>query len=326
MILYIDTTACALVLNPNTTLRILPPELTAGTKVPVTLAFLQRNALPLNTGYPVYNYLDFSGASPVLSIGPASLLPAAGTFILSFGASSTPALPWSISQYSLQATLNLLASVISAGGVAVSGPIGGPFTITFNSNGAQPLMTSPANDFFPASTLSIVTVQAGASTAPAIQVLSFAQVAASQVTSWTPQAAAAVTVSSIQGNVVQLVSIPSGTYGGTFTLTYNGFTTPALSFTAQIDVVAAALNALPGISGCAVIQGQNSWMITIPSGAYPLTGNASGLMIPLTVSGLLDLTTQPVLDLLGELPDLPIPFVIKASPGGNPQVFYSGFF
>ncbi len=137
MTLYVDTTSGSLVINPNEVRRCLPPNFDVGDTVPVTLAFLQRNPQPLNTGYPVFTYLDLHSSGIVLSIGPLGAPPAAGSFILSFGSDATPALAFDVSKYVLSDALNALPSIVSAGGVTVSGDIGGPYTISFTSNGAR---------------------------------------------------------------------------------------------------------------------------------------------------------------------------------------------
>ena len=321
MTIYVDTTAQFLVISPTDIRRCLPPLLTAGDKVPITLAFLQRNPQPLNTGQPVYNYLDFHSLGVVLSVGPLGAIPSAGTFTLTFGANTTPALAWNISSYALSVALNALASIVSAGGVSVTGNISGPYQITFLSNGAQSLITSAANALFPTTTVTIVTDQVGSATNPAVQVITLAQPATATVSSWTAQASPAITVTSLSSTVIQRVAIPLGTYAGTFTLTYNGYTTAAIPFAAQIDVVAAALNSLPGISGATVWPGQNFWDITIPGGAYALTGSATGLVVPLTLSGTLDLTSQAIADLLAGGSPVLIPFLIQTTTSTT-QTYY----
>src|ERR1700690_1531009 len=102
MTLYDDTNGQSLVISPNDIRRCLPPQFTVGDTVPITLAFLQRNPQPLNTGQPVFNYLDFSASGVVLAVGPGGITPTAGSFFLTFGANTTSALAWNISSYALQ--------------------------------------------------------------------------------------------------------------------------------------------------------------------------------------------------------------------------------
>lgn len=313
--LYVDTTAGALVVSPVNPGRCLPPALTVGDTLPLVLAFLQRNPQPLNTGNPIYNYLDFSSAGVVFSLAPQGAA-SAGVFSLTFGANTTGALPFNCSSYDLSLALNGLASIIAAGGVTVSGNVGGPFQVRFITNGAQAAMTVGVNGIFPTSSITIATSQTGTAALPACQVVTFTLAAAVQLNTWTPQAAAAVTVTSLNGTVTQRVAIPAGTYGGSFTLTTNGNTTPAIPFAAQLDLVQSLMNALPGVTGCTVSPGQNFWDITIPGWGFAITGNAAGLQIPLTLTGVLVLTAQTVADLLAGQESGQVPFNIQTTTGG----------
>ena len=315
MNLYIDTSAGTLVLSPIATAPCLPPALAVGDLVPVTLSFLQRNAQPLNTGNPVYNYLDFSAQDVVLSIGPINDLPTGGTFELSWGGDTTVPLAFNTSSYMLSVALNELDSITAAGGVGVMGNLGGPYTVMFNETGLRAEITATANALNPACSITVQFDEAGSSTMPSIQVLTLAVApqASIQPEAWTPQASAAVTVTSLQGNVIQRVAIPAGTYAGSFTLTYNGNTTVALPFNAQIDLVAAALNALAGITGATVLAGQNYWDITIPGGSHALTGSASGLIVPFNLSASLDLSPQPVADMLAGMASATVPILIQTT-------------
>lgn len=320
MLIYVDTTSKSLVISPNDVRRCLPPKITAGDTVPVTLAFLQRNPQPLNTGQPVYTYLDFSAAGVILSVGPFGLAPTGGTFTLTWLTSTTPALSFNINCYDLSVALNALTDVTANGGVTVTGDVGGPFVVTFLLPAVRPAITA-VSGLFPASTITIGTSQAGTTLIPATQTITLSQVAPVQVSSWTPQSAAAITVTQLQANVIQRVAIPAGTYGGSFTLTLNGQTTAAIPFAAQIDVVAAAIAALPGGTGVTVWPGNNFWDITIPSNTFAFTGSATGLIIPLTLTGSLVLTAQAVQDLLAGQTSILIPFLIQTTTD-TIQTFY----
>lgn len=314
MTIYVDTSSQSLVVSPNDIRRCLPPNFTAGDTIPITLAFLERNPQPINTGQPVFNYVDMDGADIVLSFGPFGAAPTAGSFQLTFGADTTAALAWNISQYDLEVELNALASVTTAGGVNVLGPIGGPWQIAFIVNGARTAMASPANALFPASSVTAALAQVGTANNPAIQVVTLGQLATATIDSWTPQTSPSIGVIQIQANVIQRITIPPGTYGGTFTLTINGSTTAAIPWNAQIDVMTSAIAAIPGITSVSVWPGQNYWDITIANNTDAFTGNAAGLIVPLTLSGTLDLTSQAVRDLCAgsDCPTL-VPFLIQAT-------------
>lgn len=323
MQLFVDTTSQALVIGPNDTRRVLPPIVTIGDKVPFVVSFLQRNPQPLNTGNPVYNYQDMSAAAIVLAIGPSLNPPTNGSFTLTFGANTTDPLPWSVDPLALSAALNALASITTAGGVTVTGPIGGPFAITFNTPAITALMTVGTNSLFPATAVAIARSATGSATIAEVQTITLQQGSTAKITAWTPQGAPAIVVTSIQGTVTQRVAIPAGTYGGTFTLTLNGNTTAAIPFAAQMDVVAAAILALPGAPVATVWPGQNFWDITIAGNGFAFTGTATGLIVPLSLSGTLDLSTQLVADVLAGALSAQVPIVIQATTGGV-LTYYEG--
>lgn len=321
--LYVDLSRNALVISPVSALRCLPPALTLGDTDSLALSFLVRNPQPLNTGEPLYLYSDQSGAGVSLAIGSAGPLPTAGTFTLTWNGSTTPALPFNASSYDVAAAINALASVAVNGGVKVQGNIGGPFTVRFNTPAVHAAFTADASNLYPASTAAIAVNTAGTTTTTSQQTISFAQAPALVLASFTAQAAAAITVTALQTTVIQRVAIPAGTYGGIFTLTINALTTPALPFNAQFDLVQSVLNTLLGITTVTVVAGQNYWDITIPANSFAFTGTATGLMIPLTLTGSLALTSPALVALLAGEPAAVVPFTISAT-SPNQQTLYAG--
>lgn len=321
--LYVDTSRGALVVSPVSAQRCLPPVLTLGDTVAITLAFLQRNPQPLNTGQPLYLYVDQSSSGISLAIGSAGPLPTAGTFTLTWSGSTTAALPFNASQYDVAAALNLLSSVIANGGVSVQGNIGGPFTVEFLLPAVRAAFTADVTNLYPVSTAAIAVNIAGTTTVPGRQTISFSQAPALVLNTWTPQSAAAIAVTSLQANVIQRVAIPAGTYGGIFTLTINGLTTPAIPFNAQFDLVQSVVNTLLGITTATVVSGQNYWDITIPANTFAFTGTAAGLMIPLTLTGSLALTSPALVNLLNGESPADVPFTISATSPSQ-QTLYSG--
>ena len=319
---YLDLARSLLVVSPVNVAVCRLPVLTAGDTVPFTIGFLQRNPQPLNTGNPIYNYVDMSGAGVVLNLGSAGSAPTAGGFTLTWGAIATPALPFNCSSYDVAAALNALSSIASAGGVAVQGQIGGPFTVRFLAPAMRSAFTADATNLYPASIAAVATNTAGTSTTTAQQTISFGQAPAVSLSSRTPQSAAAIPVTSLQAEVIQQVAIPAGTYGGAFTLTINSLTTPAIPFNAQFDLVQSVLNTLLGVTNVSVVAGQNYWIITIPGNTFAFTGNAAGLQIPLTLTGSFVLTSPAALALLGGGGAAEIPFTISAT-SPNQRTLYA---
>jgi hypothetical protein len=74
------------------------------------------------------------------------------------------------------------------------------------------------------------------------------------------------------------VTVEGTPTGGTYTLTVNGYTTAGIAYNATNTAVAAAINALSGVTGISGVTGSGSGTITLtfPS-PVTLTGNGSGL-------------------------------------------------
>src|ERR1700690_3236439 len=162
MTLYDDTNGQSLVISPNDIRRCLPPQFTVGDTVPITLAFLQRNPQPLNTGQPVFNYLDFSASGVVLAVGPGgihpsasnSLYPASTVAIVTdvVGTSTNPAIQVlnlaqsptaSVSIWTAQSaaavTVTSLSGTVTQRVAIPAGTYGGTFTLTTNSLTTAPI-------------------------------------------------------------------------------------------------------------------------------------------------------------------------------------------
>lgn len=322
--LYVDTSRGALVVSPVSAQRCLPPVLTIGDTLALSLAFLQRNPQPLSTGTPIYTYVDMSAAGVTFSVGAQSPGPSAGVFTLTWLGSTTPALPFNCSSYDVFTALNALDSISHNGGVSVQGNIGGPFTVQFLAPAVRQSFTADGTNLYPPSTIAAAINIAGSTTAAARQTITLAQSQVVTISAWTPQPAPAVGIQAISGNLIQRVTIPAGTYGGVFTLSYNGTATTAIPFNAQFDLVASLLNALPGVTGATVVSGQNYWDVSIPAAAFPLVGSAAGLIVPLSLTGSLPLTSPQLIMLLCGEESTSVPFAIRSTAGGASQTLYAG--
>ena len=71
----------------------------------------------------------------------------AGRLTFSFGASTTVPLAFDVTATQVQSAFNILSAVQVAGGLTVGGPVGGPFTFTFNEFGNQGAVTAHAEEF-----------------------------------------------------------------------------------------------------------------------------------------------------------------------------------
>ena len=100
------------------------------------------------------------GYSIRVGIGPTNAAPSSGTFTLTLDGDTTSALSYGASAATVQSALNALASVISAGGVTVTGsaPI---YRIAFNDAGVRSLLTADATSLTPTSEITVGRIQTG---------------------------------------------------------------------------------------------------------------------------------------------------------------------
>lgn len=118
--------------------------------------------------------VDISLWSMRVALGKGFLIPTGGTFTITFGADTTAAITYNPTALQLQTALNLLASIIAAGNVTVTGE-NGFFTIAFGSNGARALLDGDETDLYPSSVLDFGTLLEGDAGRPEVQVLRIVQ-------------------------------------------------------------------------------------------------------------------------------------------------------
>lgn len=146
-----------------------------------------------------------------------------GTFTITFDGSTTGAINHNAPAATVQSALNSLAS-ITPNTVTVTGGAGGPWTVAFDNGtlagASQPLITCTGTSLTGTNISVSVTGAGGAG-----------------------------------DNETQTLTVATAT-GGTFTLTFGGFTTTALAYNADAATIQAALEALSSIgSGNVTVSG-----------------------------------------------------------------------
>ena len=124
-----------------------------GSKIPVNLYFVDgEGAFDPLSGDATY--------SVKVGIGKLGQSSTGGTYTLSYGGNTTSALAYNASAATVSTALNLLASIVSAGGVTVSGtwPV---LVVTFNSVGVRTAITGTQDALTPTSALIIDEFQVG---------------------------------------------------------------------------------------------------------------------------------------------------------------------
>jgi len=107
-----------------------------------------------------------------VAIGTPDDPPTSGTFTITFGANTTSSLNFDASASAVSAALNLLASVIAAGGVSVQKD-GGLYIVSFTAVGARSLMVLNKGTLSPAivDTNNVLEVQTGDANTREVQVI-----------------------------------------------------------------------------------------------------------------------------------------------------------
>lgn len=184
----------------------------------------------------------------------------AGAFTLTVNSQTTAPLAYSANAASVQNALNALSGVSGRGGVVVTGPVGGPFVVTFNSYAIPTINTSG------------LTVSAGT--------LSSSAVNNGPLTGFSVLATAVPVV----GQTIT---------GGTFTLSFFGQTTAPIAYNASLATAAAAINLLSEViarggvtvlgNGTATTVGTSaSVFIRVTFASFGLiTGDSATTIIPI---------------------------------------------
>lgn len=328
LILYLDTTRKTLVSNFGATVYPGAPTLEAGDTVPVQLHFLQLNTNTGQVGAAPYSYIDPATVTPVsMALGEIGAVPSAGTFTATFGANTTGAIAYNATAATVSTALNALASVVSAGGVTVTGAAGGPWTIVFTNTGARTLMTINGAELVPVSQGIVGRSVTGATGVNEQQVITLLQNPAALTTAWTATYGS-VTVSSLQtgasgANAIQRVTLPTSSYGGSFSLTFGGKSTGPIAYNTTASALQTALQAIAsiGANNCVVIASSATtydvtFVGTLAGAPQSLmTANSAGLMAPMYLAGTLNLNVQGIFNILGTADAVQLTLQIQQGSG-----------
>jgi hypothetical protein len=283
-----------------------------------------------------YQYIDPTGSTFSVGLGLIDQAPTSGTFTITDPDDSdiTGSIAYNASSGTVQTAIRTLNNYPSA---TVTGDDGGPWTVDRVTVGAITALTGQGGNLSPESFVGIVTLREGDATfSQRVQIRLLQQPAAfSQPATAFPVAAVSVTVlqnGSATANEIQRVSINSDTYSGTFTITATtlgaAHGTTASSGPIPYNATAASAQSIineafgSGNEVTVVLSSPTSWDIEF-TGANVLnfnhatmTGDASGLEVPVGVSGTLDLNTGQSIVILGNEPSLDVTFEIQQSTSG----------
>ena len=233
--LFIDLTNNRLAASETNLAPAAPPVFTKGDNGTFNLYFLQATGV-INAPFTV---VDRSTTSVKLGIGSRSLLPETGDYTLTFGGDTTSAIPAAATAGQVATALNALTSVISAGGVTVTGALDDHFTIRFATAGTRGSITADVSQVIPDTVAVIDERLAGSATAKEVAEIQLRLTPAVFQSSWTNLSttvtatiATTVTGSGLQ-NEIQRLTFSQEPFAGTFSLTF-----PAIALTSNSTVTA----------------------------------------------------------------------------------------
>ena len=220
--LFIDLTNNRLASSETNLVPASPPVFTKGDNGTFNLYFLQATGV-INAPFTV---VDRASTSVKLGIGSRSLLPETGDYTLTFGANTTSAIPAAATAGQIATALNAIASVISAGGVTVTGALEDHFTIRFATAGTRGSFTADVSQVIPDTVAVIDERVAGSATTKEVAEIQLRLTPAVFQSTWTNLSTTVTATMStpILGfgtqNEVQRLAFSQSPFAGTYRLTF----------------------------------------------------------------------------------------------------------
>ncbi len=238
----------------------------------------------------------------------------------------TTNLAYNISAANVQTALNAMASIAAAGSVDVTGDDGGPWRVVFRTVSDRNPITGNGDALYPSTDVAVYTARNGTANLVEIQTIHLESQPAALCDSFSAMPSAGVTIETIQGGAsgvpeVQRITLDPQPYAGTFTLTFSAQTTAAIPYDSTAEEVQEFLEALSNIAAdgadIEVTGASPQWQVSFKgalTGNQPaMTGDATGLRVPVGMIGLLDLNTEGILNLLDGDDSVDLTFEIEDS-------------
>lgn len=287
--------------------------------------FITIYLLTRSTSNRIWDTIDFpAGGSVKFALGPVGLGPNAGVWAIKYDDSDPTAdlLP-SVNADSLQTALNSITEVDAAGGLTVAGPSGGPWQITWNTNGAREAFSFLVDALAPRSQAILHTVRAGDAETRQIDSIRLSRLPIAFQDDFVALPGAGLTVTRLQAggggdNEIQLLTMDPLAYGGEMAVIFSGASV-SVGHSASAEEMRIALESLPAIGSGNVAVSRPSpgeWRIQFigdlaDEGQDLITASAVDLVSYTGRAGWLALNTQGVADWLAEDPRPPIVLEIE---------------
>lgn len=303
--LFVDLDQGRLVQGFTSTLQAVLPRVVFGDSIPVSV----RGLLP-NTSDPAlpWREVDLTGQSVRIAIGTPAGQPKSGTFTLTFDGDTTSALAYNATDTQVAGALNLLASIIAAGGVSVTRSASGIYRIIFDDVGAKTDITADAASLYPSVDAGIfVALEGDASTRQVVIFRLETQPACyAELTDELPVAAASITViraGATGVSEIQSIEFSPEAYDGTYSIQFGSAKSSAIAFDAQPSEIQSALELLTGIGVGNVIVSGGFPRYTVEFAASlgdvsSMIVDVSGLVVPEGRRGSLNTNTSGIIELL----------------------------
>lgn len=300
--LYVDQAGGKLVSGFSSTKQASLQSFVFGDSIPVNVRVLDSGTSR------VWDDADLTNKTIRIAVGTPGGNPTSGTFTITYAGDTTSALNYNATAAQVQTALNLLASIIAAGGVSVTSTQTGVYKITFDSAGARSAFSIDSTILYPSTEANaLVAVEGDVSTREVVLVTLETQ-PASYVELTTNLDSAAVSVSTIRegatgvGDIQQFAFSPVP-YDGTYTITIGSETTNAISYNATAAVIQSALESLAGIGvGNVTVSGSlPSYTASFAASledVSEMTVAVDGLSVPTGKKGNLNLNTTGIVELL----------------------------
>ena len=301
--LIVNVQGGTLVSSFSSTVHGPPPSFIFGDSTPVSVRLVE----PSGVNARPWREIDLTDQLVRVGIGAPGSTPTAGTYTLTYGANTTTALAYNATAAQVSAALNLLASIISAGGVTVTAATNS-FKVIFTSVGVRTALTADVAAISPTSSAYISTVLAGSVSARAIYLFKLEAQPAAYVELADALPVAAISVATVRQGAtgvsdIQTVALNPIPYDGTYTLKISTYETTSLAWDADSSTIQTALEALTGIGATNVTVTGDFPSYTVAFKASlgnvaAITGDAAGLIVPTGRSGILDNNTTGIVELL----------------------------
>lgn len=224
--------------------------------------------------------------------------------------------------------LNATVAITSAGWVTVASPRTGAYEVTFVAVGNQASLTAPIlSDMFPASVISISTVQTGTTSLREVQIIRLLENPYCYAVLGTVFPSASSVVTTVQAQTSLLSAIKKLTldpmpYGGTVLITLDGIT-----FEAPFDATSAQMDALIDPKYTVARRANNAWEFTRTdlNVAMSLSADVTNLLVPIGRSGTMPLNTLGMFQAFcaTEADTLRLKLEVNyTAGGGSPQKIY----